>query len=316
VKQGKKRGRPKGPKLTNISEQRAEIVVVKETAAVKLPPVIEKEVLTEKAIMDAFDMLGIAAKLDDRQKRLFVEIARMHRLNPLKRQIHAVPMWDNDSNGYKLVPVTGYEVYIDRAEESGRLEYWRVEEAGEGADFKATVVIKRKDWPKEFGWTARFAEVKRTKKDGTLVGMWKDRPTFMTTKVAIAQGFRLCFRDVLQGMPYTIEEMSDTGTLDQSANIKEPKAMKNVTPVDPKPIPSGPTEPELVKEPTPVETARATLNAMYKKCGASHLFTEEELIALRTVAAAKKDDLQSLEDLYAAWGIELDERVKAKKEKA
>ncbi len=191
-----KRGRPKGA----VKKPKKLAAVAKERGLVKaaqIAPVATKEELTEAAIIKAFDLLGIGAKLDAQQKALFVEMAKLYHLNPLKREIHAVQM------GGKLVPVTGYEVYIQRARDTGLLQYWHVDEEGEGQNYKAILVIKRRDWPQEFRWTARYSEVKRSGP------MWQERPTFMTQKVAISQGFRLCFGEELGGMPYTVEEMTD-----------------------------------------------------------------------------------------------------------
>ena len=190
--EARKRGRPKKTEGVKKVEKKKVTAV----AVVEMP---KKEELSELAINKAFDLLGIGAKLDAQSRALFVEIAKLHHLNPLKREIHAVTM------AGKLVPVVGYEVYIQRARDTGLLQYWNIEEEGDGATYKATLVIKRRDWPKEFRWTARFTEVKR---QGP---MWQERPTFMTQKVAISQGFRLCFGDELGGMPYTVEEMSETG---------------------------------------------------------------------------------------------------------
>ena len=189
-----RRGRPKKAK---VKEKKQKVTAVKKYYEDIPLKTCTKEELTEAAILNAFELLGIAQKLDAQQKSLFIEIAKLHHLNPLKREIHAVPMQG------KLVPVTGYEVYIQRARETGLLQYWRVDESGSGADYVATLVIKRRDWPQEFTWSAPFKEVKR---NGP---MWQERPTFMTKKVAISQGFRLCFGEELGGMPYTVEEMGE-----------------------------------------------------------------------------------------------------------
>lgn len=297
----KKRGRPaKGPKMTNISDQRTDIVPVKKT-----PPVFTREAMTEKYLYDAFDMLGIAAKLNEREKRLFVEMARMNNLNPLKREIHAVAMWDADSGGSKLVPVTGYEVYIDRAEETGRLKCWNVTESGtvKEGDYQATVHIQRRDWPTEFAWTSRYSEVCRRKKDGVPTQIWKERPTFMTQKVAISQGFRLCFREVLKGMPYTMEEMVG----DEMKNVTplaEPKAKEA-----PEPVNVAPVEKDAEKAaPDPLEAAREALQAVYRQMGASGRF-KDKLESYRNMAVKAKDDLESLTDLAAAWKQELGESI-------
>jgi hypothetical protein len=130
-------------------------------------------------------------------------------------------MGGDDGEGGTLVPVVGYEVYIDRAESTGRLEYWYLEEIGEidPADWKkstyrVTLIVKRRDWPKEFRWTVRYAEaigLKYNKTKGTQEpnAMWRKRGHFMTQKCTIGQGFRLVFREILRGMPYVDAEIEN-----------------------------------------------------------------------------------------------------------
>ena len=91
--------------------------------------------------------------------------------------------------------VVGYEVYLKRAERTGKLNGWT---AGiNTAENFAWVKIYRKDWKEPFEWTVNLNEF--NKKQST----WNQIPSFMGRKVAIAQGFRLCFPDELGGLPYT-----------------------------------------------------------------------------------------------------------------
>ena len=204
------------------------VTVKKQIEPVGLPAVREvsvpqpqREVMTEAKIIEAFDAMGITAKLSQPQKRLFIAIAREFQLNPLRREIHAVQMGGDDGEGGTLVPVVGYEVYIDRAESTGRLEYWHLEETGEidpndwrKSTYRVTTIIKRRDWPKEFRWTVRYVEaigLKYNKTKGTQEpnAMWRKRGHFMTQKCTIGQGFRLVFREILRGMPYVDAEIEN-----------------------------------------------------------------------------------------------------------
>lgn len=192
--------------------------------------------MTDAEIISAFDVMGITKKLNDEQAKLFLAVAKEFRLNPLRREIHAVSMGEEGAS--ILVPVVGYEVYIDRAEATGRLEYWTVEESGEvnredwrKSTFTCTLIAKRRDWPKEFRWPVRYVEsvgLKWNSKVGMLVpnSMWMKRPTFMTRKCAIGQGLRELFRDVLRGMPYIDAEMQyqDNGEQPEERPVlQEPK---------------------------------------------------------------------------------------------
>ena len=44
--------------------------------------------------------------------------------------------------------------------------------------------------------------------------IWKEKPITMIKKVAIAQGFRLCFPEELGGLPYTAEEITSGEVVD------------------------------------------------------------------------------------------------------
>ena len=326
----KAKGKPgRKPKVTAVAVVEQKAVVKVAAGKRRVPPVLTREAMTEKYVLDAFDMLGIAAKLDERGKKLFVEIARMNNLNPLKREIHAVAMWDSDTEKYRLTPVTGYEVYIDRAEESGRLEYWNVGEEGsiKDKDYRAILTIKRRDWAREFKWVARYSEVMRCKRDGTPTAIWKERPTFMTQKVAISQGFRLCFRDVLRGMPYTADEMIG----DEPRNvtpIAEPKAIE-VKPAEPKPVSSAPQEPIKKKPDAPIPTTHETvpapvapgskgefdaLMAATEKVpgnGLVTIFTDNEKIDWKAVANDARDNKAALTKVFADIRALVDARRKA-----
>jgi len=115
-------------------------------------------------------------------------------LNPFLKEVHFVKYSERD----RMAIIVGYEVYIKRAERTGKLNGWKAGlKKDEGV---AWVEIRRKDWAEPFYWEVSLSEF--DKKQST----WKQIPSFMGKKVAIAQGFRLCFPDELGGMPYTSEE--------------------------------------------------------------------------------------------------------------
>jgi len=189
-----------------------------ETSKMALAPV------TEKAIKEY--LFGIDAKFTDDQKNLFICTALEYGLNPIKREIHAVPyeinaknpqtgMWESTGR-FKMNIVVGYGAYLKRAERTRDLEYWVANPSGsinwtnlEMTDFKCTVIIKRRSWQREFTWETKFTEVcPRAKKDGkiSLHSTWLTQPEFQTKKCAISQAFRIAFPDDVGGMPYTDAE--------------------------------------------------------------------------------------------------------------
>lgn len=132
----------------------------------------------------------------DQEVALGLAIVKSLSLNPFLREVHFIKYSAKD----KMAIVVGYEVYLKRAERTGKLDGWT---AGiNTAENYAWVKIYRKDWKEPFEWTVNLAEF--NKKQST----WNQIPSFMGRKVAIAQGFRLCFPDELGGLPYTQEEQA------------------------------------------------------------------------------------------------------------
>ena len=157
--------------------------------------------LTEQKLNEFLDISGVGRGLAADKRRQFVEIAQAYGLNPFKREIYCV------GYGGQTSIITGYEVYIKRAERTGKLDGWNVEVKGSGNEMTATITIYRNDWKQPFKHEVYFEEAANRTKDGELNAVWKKMPRFMLKKVAIAQGFRLCFSDELGGMPYTNDEL-------------------------------------------------------------------------------------------------------------
>jgi len=178
-----------------------------------------KLVLTNDQLANYLDLFG-AKDLLKEEKLQFIEICKMNGLNPFKREIHIVAYGSGTYR--KCAIIVGYETYIKRAEESGRLDGWhttieqcktvRVDVKGNISfidDIQATVTIYRKDFVNPFLHSVKLSEYLKKTKDGSITEFWL-RPESQLKKVAISQGFRLCFNEVLGGMPYTREESVET----------------------------------------------------------------------------------------------------------
>jgi len=296
----------------------------------------------EKQVLEAMDMLGITSRLTDREKKLFLALAVRNQLDPLKREIHAMERKQNvtDENGNDkwikvMVPVTGYEVFIDRAEATGRLAWWDCETVPEGEDLKCTVRIQRKDWPKPFVWTCWLSEVKG---NGPV---WLKEKDQMLRKVTISRGFRLCFRQILRDMPYSAEEQTTIVDEDRPALV-EPQEVKLVEA-------SKELDKELEQKTQEQQTAdrdkaekeaqvkaqitaaRSELSAIYKKMATMKkkvrnertgsfeevgMWSAEEVSKMEANAQAAKDDLEKLRNLAAEWLNDLLDREEAAKQEA
>lgn len=164
--------------------------------------------VSEKTLTEYLDTTGLTKQLLPKEKAMFVNMARDYGLNPFKREIYCTVYGEGKYRQCSIV--TGYEVYLKRAERTGKLDGWHVEVSGKLDDgsLAATVTIFRKDWSHPFQHTVYYTEcVQRSKQTGEPNAIWKKMPIFMTKKVAIAQSFRLCFSDEFGGMPYTNDEL-------------------------------------------------------------------------------------------------------------
>jgi phage recombination protein Bet len=152
--------------------------------------------------------MNLASNLTRSEVEQFTEIAQSFGLNPFKREIYASKYGNNFS------VIVGFETYIKRAERSGLLSGWNVTTTGElnrkdlkNSNVKAVITIHRKDFNHAFIHEVEFAEYVQFTKDGSVTKFWREKPLTMIKKVAMAQGFRLCFSDELGGLPYTAEEL-------------------------------------------------------------------------------------------------------------
>jgi len=180
--------------------------------------------VTDKELLSHLDALGITSKLSEGEKNTYLSIAKAFNLNPFKREIHISKYGEN------LSIITGYEVYIKRAERTGQLDGWNATTSGSVAtgDLKATVTIYRKDRAHPFIWEAIYDECVQKTREGKVTKFW-EKSAFMTKKVAISQAFRLCFSDELAGMPYTSDEMPEQTQSVEDISHTEIKVLKPIT---------------------------------------------------------------------------------------
>ena len=185
----------------------------------------EVSTVTEQELIGHLENLGLVNKLTQGEKSTFIAIAKAFNLNPFKREIHV------SKYGDKASIITGYEVYIKRAERTGLLDGWECVTKGSVAtgDLKATLTIYRKDRNRPFIWEADYNEFVQKTSSGSVTQFWQ-KASFMIKKVAISQGFRLCFSDELGGMPYTKEEMPEQSTEDVTYTpVETPQPKKKLS---------------------------------------------------------------------------------------
>lgn len=190
-------------------------------------------VITENELMDYVKTFAGTSALTVGETKQFIHVAQAFNLNPFKREIYAIPyeksiklpngQWGKER---QLSIITGYDVYLKRAERTSRLDGWEVSTEGSGDDMRAILTIYRKDWTHPFKHEIYFAEVAKKDRDGKPQSMWKTMPRFMLKKVAVAQGFRLAFPDEFGGMPYTSDELPENMTKGFVPSSEEPATAK------------------------------------------------------------------------------------------
>ena len=178
-------------------------------------------VVDEKTVVNYMTASGIGNNLSPNEKKMFIEMATLFGLNPFKREIYCTVYGSGQYRTFSLV--TGYEVYLKRAERTGKLDGYEVDTKfdDKGSPICSTATIYRKDWSHPFKHTVYYTEYVQKKKDGSVNKFWSEKPITMLEKVAKAQAFRLCFPDEFDGMPYTREEMP---------NMEQTEELRNVTP--------------------------------------------------------------------------------------
>lgn len=157
--------------------------------------------VTEKLLSDY--LATLTGHLTDQQRAQFVAVAMEFGLNPFKREIYAVPY----GNGLSII--TGYEVYLKRAEACPDFDGYDVKFSGspdKPADFSCTCTVYRKNLSHPVTDEVFFSESSQNN------SMWKNKPRLMLKKVAIANAFRKAFPNDFGGLPYIADELPDKMT--------------------------------------------------------------------------------------------------------
>lgn len=133
--------------------------------------------------------------LTDGEFAQYAAVATTLNLNPFLREIYPIKY-----NG-KMTLVTGYQVYIRRAEEFPQYDGFDTQFEGAGKDLCCICNVYRKDRSRPVTARVYFAEYTQNN------SMWNGKPHVMLEKVAIGTAFRRAFPTEFGGMPYTSEEI-------------------------------------------------------------------------------------------------------------
>ena len=160
----------------------------------------------------------IAKGCDENELRLFIEIAKLKRLDPFSGQIRPVKRWNSDLGRDAMViqvGIDGYRSTAARTNEIAGIEDATFDSEEDAHPKWAKVTVYRWSNGEKIPYTAtaRWGEYVQKKRDGTPNSMWTRMPYLMLAKCAEALALRKAFPDVLAGM-YTEEEMGQADNLE------------------------------------------------------------------------------------------------------
>lgn len=236
-------------------------------------------IITEKKLIEYLDIVGVGKNITKQEKMQFIEIAKAYGLNPFKREIYIAAYGEGQYRQCSIL--VGYEVYLKRAELSKMMDGYTVTTSGNIPDMKAIITIYRKDWTRPFAHEVEYSEYVQTAKDGKLNKFWREKPKTMLKKVAISQGFRLCFPNDFGGLPYTSEEMPE---IQEIIDITPPLSKSTYIKEETKPESKINIQPEIQ------ETVEIIEHDVSKDEG----ITDQQIKAIHTIAGKKKIDLKEL----------------------
>ena len=160
----------------------------------------EQNQITSKLLSDYFATL--TDKLTDVQRNQFAAVAQAFGLNPFKREIYATTYRNKDGQTVMSI-VTGYEVYLKRAEMNPNYNGFETSFQVVNGEMGCTCKVYRKDRTMPVTSTVWMSEY------STGRSLWASKPRMMLEKVAIATAFRRAFPCDFGGMPYTTDELPE-----------------------------------------------------------------------------------------------------------
>ena len=188
----------------------------------------EQSQITTKLLSDYFATL--TDKLTDVQRNQFAAVAQAFGLNPFKREIYATTYRNKDGQTVMSI-VTGYEVYLKRAEMNPNYNGFETNFQVVNGEMGCTCKVYRKDRTMPVTSTVWISEY------STGRSLWASKPRMMLEKVAIATAFRRAFPCDFGGMPYTNDELPDhmTGAdkLEQQGFTEVPQDAQQQAPAKP-----------------------------------------------------------------------------------
>jgi len=121
-----------------------------------------------ETLVNAFLTDSKLQDVDPMEKKKFMAICAVNKLNPFKWEIYAIPRKKKDGERWikVLTPVINYNMFIRRAEESWKLSWWNIFMKKENWQIESwKITIYRKDWGHPFEYEAEVKDFMNYTKD-------------------------------------------------------------------------------------------------------------------------------------------------------
>jgi hypothetical protein len=110
--------------------------------------ILSEQKIQKETIIEYLRTFGFHKMLSEAEQNQFISTACANNLDPFKREIY-IAVYGEGTNR-KVSILTGYQVYLKRAERTGNLDGWSARLEGSDEQMKAIVEIFRKDWSHSF----------------------------------------------------------------------------------------------------------------------------------------------------------------------
>ena len=257
--------------------------------------------VTQQLLLDY--LTATTPGLNQSQVQQFLAVSMAFNLNPWKKEVYPIPYTSNGKTTMSIV--TGYEVYLKRAdlnpnydgyqiEWNGTFVRSKVQKSGKNGNYSVDALLPkdedvscictvyRKDRKIPVRCEVFYSEYTQSN------SMWHAKPRVMLEKVAIARAMRLAFPTEFGGMPYESAELPKEMGLDASKEVIVDEAFNQPKDSQQKQKPQEEViTPEVVTTP-PSKQKKSAKEAFCDRMA--------ELQAKHAEAFAKKLELMKIED--------------------
>ena len=185
-------------------------------------------------LVESFMKESKLSDVDPMEKKKFMQLCVINKLNPFKNQVYAVPrnVKQKDGTRKKTITVTvAYTTYLERAEECGLLAWWTIMIKKENKKVTwGKITIHRKDWKYPFEYSADVEDFAVS--DNILRNT---KTESMMRKQLIRVGFSLCFPENCKSLEIETEipvenTINSENTTITKAEVIDLPAQENTTP--------------------------------------------------------------------------------------